>query len=114
MFCATCGAPTGRAPTLGDREEGVALPARERKVATLLFADLVGFTGMNEAHDPEVVESVVSRAFDRLSAEVVRYEGTLEKFAGDAMLAVFGVPTAHEDDGQRAVRAALELQQVMV
>lgn len=86
---------------------------RERKVATLLFADLVGFTALNEGHDPEVIEAVVGRAFDRLSAEVVRYEGVVEKFAGDAMLAVFGVPTVHEDDAERAVRAALEMQQAM-
>ena len=113
-FCASCGAavvPTtrGAAGTDAEADSGT----RERKIATLLFADLVGFTALNESHDPEVIEAVVGRAFDRLSAEVTRYEGLVEKFAGDAMLAVFGVPTVHEDDAERAVRAALEMQQVL-
>ena len=79
----------------------------------MVFADLVGFTSLNESSDPELVQALVTRAFDRLSAEVARYEGTVEKFAGDAMLAVFGVPTAHEDDAERAARAALEMQSAM-
>jgi class 3 adenylate cyclase/tetratricopeptide (TPR) repeat protein len=106
-FCASCGAAVGELPP-------TAAPDRERKVATLLFADLVGYTSLNEGHDPEIIEAVVGRAFDRLSAEVARYEGLVEKFAGDAMLAVFGVPTVHEDDAERAVRAAFEMQQGMV
>lgn len=79
----------------------------------MVFADLVGFTSLNESSDPELVQALVTRAFDRLSAEVQRYEGTVEKFAGDAILAVFGVPSAHEDDAERAVRAALEMQSAM-
>jgi len=79
----------------------------------MVFADLVGFTSLNESSDPELVQALVTRAFDRLSAEVARYEGTVEKFAGDAILAVFGVPAAHEDDAERAVRAALEMQSAM-
>jgi class 3 adenylate cyclase len=79
-------------------------------VATILFADIVGFTGLAETHDPELVQALVGAAFDRLSAEVARYEGVVEKFAGDAMLALFGIPSAHEDDPERAVRAALEMQ----
>jgi class 3 adenylate cyclase/tetratricopeptide (TPR) repeat protein len=106
-FCASCGAPVEEAGGRG------AEPDRERKVATLVFADLVGYTSLNEGHDPEIIEAVVGRAFDRLSAEVQRYEGLVEKFAGDAMLAVFGVPTVHEDDAERAVRAAFEMQQAM-
>jgi len=86
---------------------------RERKVTTMIFADLVGFTSLNESSDPELVQALVTRAFDRLSDEVARYEGVVEKFAGDAMLAVFGVPAAHEDDAERAVRAALEMQSAM-
>ena len=73
---------------------------------------IVGFTSLNESHDPELVSSRTSLLFERLSREVERYEGTIEKFAGDAMLAVFGVPAAHEDDPERAVRAALEMQAV--
>jgi len=108
-FCAECGAAIP--PPIG-----AAFPAeggRERKVVTLLFADLVGYTTLNESHDPEVIEAVVGAAFDRLSREVSRYEGLVEKFAGDAILAVFGLPTVHEDDPERAVRAALEMQQAM-
>jgi predicted ATPase/class 3 adenylate cyclase len=78
-----------------------------------LFADLVGSTSLAEREDPEVVQSVVGRAFDRLSEEVRRYEGLLEKFMGDAVLAVFGVPRAHEDDPERAVRAAIEMHAVL-
>jgi class 3 adenylate cyclase/tetratricopeptide (TPR) repeat protein len=108
-FCAECGAPVAATPPPGTAADS----GRERKVATLLFADLVGFTALNESHDPELIEAVVGRAFERLSAEVARYEGTVEKFAGDAMLAVFGVPAVHEDDAERAVRAAFEMQQAM-
>ena len=76
----------------------------------MLFADLVGSTAFAEAHDPEIVSRIVGDVFERIGEEVRRYEGTIEKFAGDAMLAVFGVPTIHEDDPERAVRAALEMQ----
>lgn len=85
-------------------------PGRERKIATLLFADMVGFTALGERHDPELISSLVGDAFERLAQEVRRYEGTIEKFAGDAIFAVFGVPSTHEDDPERAVRAALEMQ----
>ncbi len=97
-------APNGAA---GERDRG-----RERKVATLLFTDIVGYTSLNETRDPELVSSGVTAMFERLAREVERYEGTIEKFAGDAMLAVFGVPTSHEDDPERAVRAAIEMQAV--
>ncbi len=102
-FCLNCGEPL---ETAG--------PARlERKFATALFADLVGSTTLAEQEDPEVVQAVVGRAFDRLAEEIARYEGLLEKFMGDAVLAVFGVPRSHEDDADRAVRAALEMQAVL-
>ena len=83
-------------------------------MATLLFADIVGFTSLGEGHDPELVATLVATTFERLSQEVARYEGTIEKFAGDALLAVFGVPSVHEDDPERAVRAALEMQAAMI
>jgi class 3 adenylate cyclase/tetratricopeptide (TPR) repeat protein len=102
-FCLRCGEP------LTGSEEG----RQERKFATALFADLVGSTSLAEREDPEVVQSVVGRAFDRLAEEIARHEGLLEKFMGDAMLAVFGVPRAHEDDAERAVHAALEMQAVL-
>src|SRR5215212_3070062 len=102
-FCSNCGEP------LADPDQR----RKERKVATALFADLVGSTALAEREDPEVVQSVIGRTFDRLSEEIQRYEGLLEKFMGDAVLAVFGVPRAHEDDAERAVRAALEMQAVV-
>jgi len=85
-------------------------PRSERKFATAVFADLVGSTTLSEREDPEVVRSVVGRTFDRLVREIERYGGVTEKFVGDAVLAVFGVPTVHEDDPERAVRAALGMQ----
>ncbi|MGH2635263.1 MAG: AAA family ATPase [Actinomycetota bacterium] len=101
-FCLNCAAPL------------VASPARhERKFATALFADIVGSTALAEREDPEVVQALVGRAFDRLSTEIERYGGLIEKFVGDAVLAVFGVPSAHEDDPERAVRAGLEMQAVL-
>jgi class 3 adenylate cyclase/tetratricopeptide (TPR) repeat protein len=111
-FCPTCGAPTEGA-NQPDRDAALDPTARERKVATLVFADLVGFTSLGEQHDPELVSELMRRVFERLAAEVDRYEGTVEKFAGDAILAVFGVPATHEDDPERAVRAALEMQAAM-
>jgi class 3 adenylate cyclase/tetratricopeptide (TPR) repeat protein len=81
----------------------------ERKVATVLFADLVDSTGLVATVDPEVVRQRVSRYFEVVSARIEAYGGTVEKFAGDAVMAAFGVPLAHEDDAERAVRAALEI-----
>ncbi|MGH2630458.1 MAG: BTAD domain-containing putative transcriptional regulator, partial [Actinomycetota bacterium] len=90
------------------------VPTRsERKFATALFADVVGSTALAERADPEVVRSLIGRAFQRLAAQVERYGGVTEKFIGDAVLAVFGVPAAHEDDPERAVRAALDMQSSM-
>jgi len=86
---------------------------QERKFAAVLFADLVGSTSLAEQADPEVVQSVVGRAFDGLAQVIERYGGHLEKFMGDAVLAVFGAPLVHEDDPERAVRAALEIQAVL-
>jgi class 3 adenylate cyclase/nicotinamide riboside kinase len=102
-FCNSCGAALAAAPAT----------RKERKFATALFADLVGSTSLAEREDPEVVQSVVGRTFDRLAQEIGRYEGLLEKFMGDAVLAVFGVPRAHEDDAERAVRAALEMHAIL-
>ncbi|HEX5951311.1 MAG TPA: adenylate/guanylate cyclase domain-containing protein [Actinomycetota bacterium] len=89
-------------------------PARkERKFATALFADVVGSTALAEREDPEVVQSLIGRTFERAATEIERHGGLLEKFIGDAILAVFGVPTAHEDDPERAVRAALAVREVL-
>ena len=102
-FCNSCGTALAAAAT----------SRKERKFATALFADVVGSTALAEREDPELVQSLVGRTFDRFSQEITRYEGLLEKFMGDGVLAVFGVPRSHEDDAERAVRAALEMQGVL-
>lgn len=83
---------------------------RERKVVSILFADLVGFTSRAESLDPEDVEAILGPYHERLRAELERRGGTVEKFIGDAVMAVFGAPVAHEDDPERAVRAALAIR----
>ncbi len=83
---------------------------KERKVVTCLFADLVGFTARAESLDPEDVEAILRPYHERLRSELERYGGTVEKFIGDAVMALFGAPTAHEDDPERAVRAALAIR----
>src|ERR671925_2345440 len=83
---------------------------RERKVVSVLFADLVGFTSRAETLDPEDVDAILRPYHERLRAELERRGGTVEKFIGDAVMAVFGAPVAHEDDPERAVRAALAIR----
>jgi len=83
---------------------------RERKVVTVLFADLVGFTSQAEQLDPEDVEAILDPYHQRLRYELERWGGTVEKFIGDAVVAFFGAPVAGEDDPERAVRAALAIR----
>src|SRR5213083_1277739 len=83
---------------------------KERKVVTVLFADLVGFTARAEQLDPEDVRALLAPYHRRLRAELERFGGTVEKFIGDAVVALFGAPVAHEDDPERAVRAALAIR----
>ena len=82
----------------------------ERKLATVLFVDLVDSTGLVTGSDPEVVRRRVQRYFDQVSRCVTMHGGIVEKFAGDAVMAAFGIPQAHEDDAERAVRAALAIR----
>jgi class 3 adenylate cyclase len=84
--------------------------ARERKLVTVVFVDLVGFTARSETLDPEDVEAILRPYHERLRAELERHGGTVEKFIGDAVMAVFGAPQVHEDDAERAVRAALAIR----
>jgi class 3 adenylate cyclase len=86
---------------------------RERKVVTVLFADLVGFTSRAESLDPEDVHAILRPYHERLRSELERHGGTVEKFIGDAVMALFGAPAAHEDDPERAVRAALAIREAM-
>src|SRR5215218_4263823 len=83
---------------------------QERRVVTVLFADLAGSTALGERLDPEDVRELQGELFELINTEVERFGGTSEKFAGDAVLAVFGIPQAHEDDPERAVRAALAVR----
>jgi class 3 adenylate cyclase/tetratricopeptide (TPR) repeat protein len=99
-FCLACGAPILAS----------AGAVEERKVVTVLFADLVGFTSRAEQLDPEDVRAMLSPYYARLRSELERRGGTVEKFIGDAVMALFGAPVAHEDDPERAVRAALAIR----
>ena len=103
----TAGAPpAARAPAEEQLPE-------ERRKATILFADLSGYTAVAERLDPEAVKSLVDRALRRLGDEVERYGGTIDKYIGDNVMGVFGAPIAHEDDPERAVRAGLAMQAAM-
>lgn len=82
----------------------------ERRIVTVLFADLVGFTGLSEELDPEQLKHLIERCFQRLVADITAFGGTVDKIIGDAVVALFGAPKAHEDDPERAVRAALRMQ----
>ena len=110
-FCGTCGTPLaeGLAAPVGTASVGVS----ERRLVSVLFADLVGFTTLSEHRDPEEVRDLLSRYFDRCRTLIERYGGTVEKFIGDAVMAVWGTPVAREDDAERAVRAALALTQAV-
>ncbi len=126
-FCGECGTPLGAtvapvtavrpglAPMPGSAPGGspFAAPVAERRLVTVLFADLVGFTTLAEGRDSEAVRELLSTYFELASETIHRYGGTVEKFIGDAVMAVWGAPTAHEDDSERAVRAALELVDVV-
>jgi len=99
----------GRASAGADGRAAASGPVAERRLVTVLFADLVGFTSLSEGRDPEEVRELLSRYFDVAREQIERYAGTVEKFIGDAVMAVWGAPTAHEDDAERGVRAALEV-----
>src|SRR4029079_14319148 len=105
-FCGECGSTlSAAAPARAPAPE----PLAERRLVTVLFADLVGFTTVSEARDAEDVRELLSRYFDTCRTLIARYGGTVEKFIGDAVMAVWGAPVAMEDDAERAVRAAIDL-----
>ena len=116
-FCGECGSPVAGAvsaavdaASLGAvARPAAAAPVAERRLVTVLFADLVGFTTLAEGRDPEAVRELLSQYFDLATEVIGRYGGRVEKFIGDAVMALWGAPTAHEDDAERAVRAALDL-----
>jgi class 3 adenylate cyclase/tetratricopeptide (TPR) repeat protein len=105
-FCGECGSAFG---TPVSARAPAAEPMAERRLVSVLFADLVGFTAASEARDAEDVRALLSRYFDTCRTLIDRYGGTVEKFIGDAVMAVWGAPVAMEDDAERAVRAAIDL-----
>lgn len=86
----------------------------ERRIITVVFADLSGFTALSETMDPEDIANIINDFFTRMLKIVFKYEGSVDKFLGDALMVLFGAPIAHHDDPERAVRAALEMQQEML
>ena len=99
-FCPSCAAPV----------EGSPEPSEERKVATVLFADLVGSTVLGSEQDPERTRALLDRFYDAMAEEIEQAGGTVEKFVGDAVMAAFGAPAALEDHAERALHAALGMQ----
>ena len=98
-FCLACGIALDETPSRGE----------ERKIVSVLFVDLVGFTDRSDRADPEDVRATLRPYHERVKADIERFGGTVEKFIGDAVMAVFGAPVAHEDDAERAVRSALRI-----
>ncbi len=113
MICPSCAAelPPGArfCPSCGQQVN--AARTEERRIVTVLFADIVGFTGIAEHRDPEQVKRIIDSCMDRLAADIGAFGGTIDKILGDGLLALFGAPVAHEDDAERAVRAALRMQE---
>jgi len=99
-FCPACGTPVAAPPPATE----------ERKVATVLFADLVGSTALADRQDPERTRATLDRFYEAMAAEISFAGGTLEKFVGDAVMAVFGAPAAQEDHAERALHAALAMR----
>jgi class 3 adenylate cyclase len=102
-FCLECGAAVAPA----------AVPREQRKTVTVLFCDVAGSTELGESTDPEALRAILARYFERMKEIVERHGGSVEKFIGDAVMAVFGVPKVHEDDALRACRAAVEMRDAL-
>src|SRR5688572_11670659 len=113
LFCGECGAAIAQPPApvaVGEATpDESSIRVSERRLVSVLFADLVGFTSLSETRDAEDVRELLTRYFDVARESIERYGGVVEKFMGDAVMAAFGTPTAHEDDAERAVRGGLEL-----
>ena len=133
-FCMQCGSPLSQAGLEGESAPPPPIPSPqaytprhlaekilasrtslegERKQVTCLFADVVGSTPLAERLGPEETHALIRRSFDLMLEAVHRYEGTVSQFTGDGIMALFGAPIAHEDHAQRAVRAALAIQQAL-
>jgi class 3 adenylate cyclase/tetratricopeptide (TPR) repeat protein len=127
-FCGQCGTPLGAAPAPTAPAPAATYTPRhladkilksrsaiegERRQVTVLFADIAGFTSLAERLDPEEVHGIVDACFERITAEVHRFEGTINQYTGDGVMALFGAPIAHEDSARRAVHAALGIQRAI-
>lgn len=117
IFCDKCGhnlidAPTEK-PDLHKISSPLSISDSERKYVTVLFSDMSGYTAMTEKLDPEEVKEIMGQVFGEIAQIVVRYEGFIEKFVGDAVMALFGVPKSHEDDTIRAIKAAREIHDIV-
>ena len=129
-FCPECGTPIAAAQAAPRSESAPAAAAQQsaslqvpvasarvlaeqRKVVTILFADLSGSTALAERLDPEDFRGILGRSFNALARQIQRYEGTIDKYIGDAVMCVFGAPISHEDDAERAIRAALAMHAAM-
>ena len=108
-FCIECGQHFGEEVA---RITELAIEG-ERKQVTVLFSDLTGYTAMSEKLDPEEVKEITRRIFSEISKIVAKYDGFIEKYAGDAVMALFGVPEAHEDDPIRAIKVAREIHELV-
>ena len=109
MAAQAAGGTTPAATSTIQHHAVTAGPVAERRLVSILFADLVGFTTLSEGRDHEEVRELLSRYFDTAREIIERYGGTVEKFIGDAVMAIWGAPTAYEDDAERAVRAGLDV-----
>ena len=115
-FCMECGSDMSVAGASSPAAAGsptAEAPPEERRQATILFADLSGYTAAAERMDPEAVKALVDRTLRLLGEEIERFGGSIDKFIGDNVMGVFGAPVSHEDDPERAVRAGLAMQQAM-
>jgi class 3 adenylate cyclase len=117
-FCANCGHENREGARFCEEcafplAAGAAQAKEQRKTVTVLFCDLTGSTALGEALDPERLRALLAGYFERMKGIAELYGGSVEKFIGDAVMAVFGVPVVHEDDALRAVRAAVEMRDAL-
>ena len=117
LICASCGRDNppgaGFCNSCGAALASPAASREVRKTVTVVFCDVTGSTALGESTDPEALRALLARYFERMKAIVESHGGTVEKFIGDAVMAVFGIPQAHEDDALRACRAAVEMRDAL-
>jgi class 3 adenylate cyclase len=109
-FCDECGQRLGE---VAEAKKAAPEAEGERKHVTVVFSDLSGYTAMSERLDPEDVKEITGRIFTQISQVITKYEGFIEKYIGDAIMALFGAPKTHEDDSIRAVKAAMDMNDLV-